>query len=79
MSGMHFCQLADLFKKQGIRTDPGKKKNPLDVLQVPDWFVAKNSCLEHSRHYLLSAAIKPSPPISAPDWPNPNSTADIKS
>lgn len=45
MSGVHFCQLADLFKKQGIRTDPGKKKNPLDVLQVPDLFVAKKQLL----------------------------------
>lgn len=68
MSSMHFGQLADLFKQQGIRTDPGnEKKNPLHVLLVPDSFVAKNSCLEHSRH-LLSAAVELSPPTSAPDW-----------
>lgn len=26
MSGMHFCQLTDLFKKQEIRMDPGNEK-----------------------------------------------------
>lgn len=70
---MHFCQLTDLFRKQEVRVDPGnekKKQNPLDILQVPDSFVATTSCLEHSRHYLLSTAVESSSPILAPGWPN---------
>ncbi len=47
-----------------------RKRNPLDVLQVPDSFVATNRCLEHSRHYLLSTAVEFNSPILAPGWIN---------
>lgn len=66
MSDMHFCQLRNLFRKQEIRMDPGNDKKMKHLQDVPDSCVAKNSYLEHRRHYLLSIAVESNSPILGP-------------